>query len=187
MPLVFVSPSQVNTAVPFALAGQKATSVGVGHGFQSAANPPTLSLLDTSPGIFTLTQTGTGQGAILNADCTNPSIVTLNGPDHPAPRGCAITLFATGAGVWNPALQDGRIVTITDISNPPVPVAPVSLLVGGKSAKILYAGAAPGLVAGILQVNAMVPEGIDSGLQVPVVLTVGQNDNAQQHVTLAVQ
>jgi uncharacterized protein (TIGR03437 family) len=66
------------------------------------------------------------------------------------------------------------------------PVAPVSLTIGGQPAKILYAGAAPFLVSGVLQVNAIVPEGIGSGPQ-PLVLRVGQSSNAQQQVTVAVQ
>jgi uncharacterized protein (TIGR03437 family) len=186
MPILFVSQGQVNTVVPFALAGQASTVFGVGHGFQSASAPPTLALADTSPGIFTANQTGTAQGAILNADCTNPAIVTLNGTDHPAPRGCAVSIFATGAGVWTPALQDGRIVSIPDIAKAPVPAATVSLTIGGVPAQIRDPGAAPGLVAGVLQVNAIVPDGIAAGT-VPVVLTIGRNDNAQQKVTMVVQ
>ena len=44
--------------------------------------------------------------------------------------------------------------------------------IGGKPAKILYAGAVPYLVAGVMQVNAQLPDGLPSG-QVPVVLMAG--------------
>jgi len=49
-----------------------------------------------------------------------------------------------------------------------------------------YSGAAPYQVYGKLQVNAIIPDNIAPGLQ-PVVLRVGDTDNAQQEVTVAVQ
>jgi len=64
--------------------------------------------------------------------------------------------------------------------------APVSVTIGGQPATVLYAGAAPFLISGVVQVNAIVPQGIGSGPQ-PVVLTIGANSNAGQQVTVAVQ
>lgn len=46
--------------------------------------------------------------------------------------------------------------------------------------------APPGLISGVLQVNAVVPGGAASGPQ-PVLLTIGENDNSHQQVTVAVQ
>jgi uncharacterized protein (TIGR03437 family) len=60
------------------------------------------------------------------------------------------------------------------------------LTIGGITARILYAGGAPDLYFGILQVNAVVPTGLSSGPQ-PLVLKIGENSNAQQQVTVAVQ
>ena len=57
--------------------------------------------------------------------------------------------------------------------------------IGGQNAKALYAGAAPGLVAGLLQVNAVVPAGVASGDQ-PIVVTVG-TVASQTGVTVAVK
>ena len=45
--------------------------------------------------------------------------------------------------------------------------------IGGLSAMVAYAGGAPTLVAGVLQVNVQVPSGIASSGSVPVLLTVG--------------
>jgi uncharacterized protein (TIGR03437 family) len=47
------------------------------------------------------------------------------------------------------------------------------LTIGGKTALVSYAGAAPQMVAGIIQINATVPSGVAAGSAVPVVLTVG--------------
>jgi uncharacterized protein (TIGR03437 family) len=68
----------------------------------------------------------------------------------------------------------------------PRPAAPVSLTIGGLPARFLYIGPAPYRVFGMLQMNAVVPDGIESGPQ-PVVLTIGGNNNAQQQITVAVQ
>jgi len=55
-----------------------------------------------------------------------------------------------------------------------------------RPAQILFAGAEPFQITGMLQINAIVPTGIGSGPQ-PLVLTIGQNNNSQQQVTVAVQ
>jgi uncharacterized protein (TIGR03437 family) len=40
------------------------------------------------------------------------------------------------------------------------PVLPVAVTIGGNSAKVTYAGGAPNLVDGVLQVNVDVPAGL---------------------------
>ena len=184
-PVLFNNTSQINAVVPYSVAGQKTAPVVVwrfkGSVYEQYWLPFTVPVADTSPGIFTLTQNGSGQGAILNDGTT----VTVNGPTNPAPKGSIVTLFGTGAGLWNPPIADGLV--LTNVLQPPVvPQAAVSLSIGGQPAPILYAGAAPGMVSGVLQVNALVPNNIGSGAQ-PVVLSVGQNNNAQQSVTIAIQ
>ena len=68
----------------------------------------------------------------------------------------------------------------------PIPVAPVSLTIGGQTAQIQFAGAAPRFLEGILQVNAYVPAGLAPGPQ-PVVLKIGDFNNQLQQVTVAVR
>jgi uncharacterized protein (TIGR03437 family) len=50
---------------------------------------------------------------------------------------------------------------------------PVAVTTGGQSAKVLYQGAAPLLVAGVSQINVEVPAGITPGSAVPVTISVG--------------
>ena len=121
-----------------------------------------------------------GPGTILNASL-DATISIANSADHPAPKGSGISIFATGSGLWNRTVQNGSILLDTATR----PAAPVSLTIGGQSAFLLYAGAAPFLSSGMVQVNAIVPDGIGSGPQ-PVVLTIGQSSNSQQ-VTVAVK
>jgi uncharacterized protein (TIGR03437 family) len=183
-PLLYVSKTQINAVVPNALAGQGTVSIVVTHDLQQSPTV-TMPVLDTSPGIFAATQNGSGQGVILNVDTITGQPTSLNSTTSPAPRGSAITMFGTGAGLWSPAAPDGSIL-LSVLQPRYTPVAPVSLTIGGQPAKVLYAGAASYQVSGFLQVNAVVPDGIGSGPQ-SVVLTIGQNSNAQQQITVVIQ
>ena len=183
-PLLYVETRQINAVVPYELAGQQTVEVVVTHD-QQPSPAFILSIADTSPGIFTTTESGSGQGAILNADPANPNILTANTISNPATRGSTVVIFATGAGLWNSSVQDGSII-LAPIVPPVAPAATVSLTIGGEAAKILYAGATLYHVSGTLQINAVIPDGTASGPQ-PAVLTIGQNSNSQQQVTVAIQ
>ena len=78
--------------------------------------------------------------------------------------------------------MDGKIAAVPL----PQPVLPVTITIGGQNAQILYAGGAPGAVAGLMQINARIPSGIPTGPAVPVTLRVG-NASAQAGVTIAVR
>ena len=91
--------------------------------------------------------------------------------------------FATGEGQVSPRPVDG---SITGSGVLPKPVSKVTVWIGGTQAEVLYAGAAPELVAGMMQVNARIPKGIATGPAVPVMLTIG-GFKSQADVTLAVQ
>jgi uncharacterized protein (TIGR03437 family) len=187
-PLLFVSVNQINAIVPYALAGQSRADVVVTHyGRSSAAF--SVPILDTSPAIFTATPTGNGQAAALQLGSDRN--YSYNSVDNPAPRGAVMEFFSTGAGAWNPPVP-GDIAFGSARSSLSLfgvilfTAQPVSMTIGGQPAKILYAGTSPFQVWGLLQVNAIVPDGIGSGAQ-PVVLKVGQNDSSAQHVTIAVK
>ena len=176
--LLFVSTTQINAMVPFAVAGQNSVDVVVTHDGKKSA-PFTISVADTAPGLFTRTQNGTGQGAIID------NVTGINSADNPAPKGSVISLFGTGAGLWKTTFPEGSIYVGGPDSRSAL-AASVSLTIGGQPATIQYAGAAPYQILGAFQVNAVVPNGIGSGPQ-PVVITVGQSNNAQQQVTVAVK
>ncbi len=176
-PVLYANNGQINAVVAYEIAGQTSVQMVVAHDFV-AAQGMAVPIQATSPGIFTVTENGSGQGAILNQNGS------LNSTKNPAAAGSTIQIFATGAGVWTPSVEDGLEVATSPPF--PAPVATVSLAIAGQSAKVTYVGAAPGLISGMLQVNAIVPAGLKPGPQ-PVVLTAGTNNNSQQHVTVAVQ
>ena len=68
----------------------------------------------------------------------------------------------------------------------PKPIANVSVTIGGQPAAISYAGEAPTLVSGVMQINATIPDNIGSQNQT-VVVTVGNNSTKLQPITVNVQ
>ena len=174
-PLLYAAPNQVNAIAPYAIDGKASTQVQVTQRGQTVADLR-LSVADGAPAIFTLDGSGVGQGAILNQDST------LNSAANPAAKGSIVVVFATGAGQTDPGGMDGQIAG----DNLPGPLLPVSVQIGGRDAQILYAGAAPGMVAGLLQVNCTVPLDSPSGYAVPIILSVAKT-GGPAGVTLAIQ
>jgi uncharacterized protein (TIGR03437 family) len=174
-PLLYVSATQINAIVPYEVVGTSTTlKVSYSGGTSSGT---ALQVAGSAPGIFTLNQSGSGPGAILNQDSS------INTAANPAARGSIIQIFATGEGQTVPAGITGGITPIT--GTPPKPTGVVSVTVGGVSAQVVYFGAAPASVAGLFQVNVFVPNSVQSG-NVPVVLTVGSGSSTSA-ATVAVQ
>jgi len=161
-PLVYVSTSQINAIVPYEVANLSSVWVAVECQGQTSL-PLEVSVAPSSPAVFTLDSSGTGQAAAVNQDGT------LNGAANPARSGSWISIYGTGEGQTSPPGVDGRITP----ASLPQPVLPVQFFIGGVQAQVGYAGAAPGEIAGVLQVNARVPDGVAPGPQ-PIVLQVGQ-------------
>ena len=89
---------------------------------------------------------------------------TVNGPDDPAPRGSVIALYATGAGQTTPPTLDGQVPTAASTQN----IAGLAVAVGGQPAPLVYAGVAPGMVAGVIQINVTVPASAPAGSTIPI-------------------
>lgn len=166
-PMIYASDTQVSAIVPYALANASTTQLTIEvQGVRSAA--AALDVKRASPAIFTVPSRGTGQGAVLNQDST------VNSVDNPAAPGSVVQIFATGEGQTVPAGMDGRLAGFPA----PVPVAsPVTAQIGGVPAQVVYAGGAPGLVAGVFQINVTVPATVRPSNTVPVILTVGESQS----------
>jgi uncharacterized protein (TIGR03437 family) len=150
-PLVYVSAGQTSVIVPYEIAGQISTQMVVVHNADRSA-PRTLLVGATSPALFTANSSGTGPIAALNADGSFNS-------QTPAARGSIVVFFGTGEGQTTPAGVDGQVANTLF----PTPQAAVSVTIGGLPAKVVYAGAAPQEVAGLMQLNVEIPDGAKSG------------------------
>ena len=175
-PLLYVQERQASAIVPYAVAGTREASVQVQY---RGARSDTVKVPVTAsnPAIFTANFSGKGQGAILNQD------YSVNSMANPAEKGSVVLIYATGEGETDPQVADGRLATPQVL---PRPKLPVRVNIGGLDAEVLYAGAAPGMVVGLLQVNVRVPPAVASGNAVPVLLTVGAA-SSPAGVTMAVK
>jgi len=172
-PVIAVTTGQVDVMVPYGVSGRTSTAVQVNYlGVTSAAI--SYNVAAAVPGIYTLNQAGSGQGAIENQD------FSINGSNNPAARGSVVSIYMTGEGITSPASVTGQLAVSLN-----KPVLPVTATINGVSAPVQYAGSAPGEVYGVMQVNVLIPTTLPAGT-LPIVITVGAT-NTQTGVTLAVK
>ena len=175
-PVLYAQASQTSAIVPFGMYGRDTASVVVTcNGSESQAFP--LALRPVRPAIFTLDRSGRGPAALLNENGT------VNSASQPAAKGSIVVFYATGAGQTTPPGIDGLVISPSSL---PAPLLRVTVRIGGLDAAVLYAGAAPGMVSGVLQVNTRVPPTVTSGFNVPLTLLVG-DAASPDGPTLAVQ
>jgi uncharacterized protein (TIGR03437 family) len=173
--LLSAQASQVTAIVPYEVAAQASTQLQIAVNGKNT-NTAQIPVAETAPGIFTQDSSGKGAAVILNTDST------INSPANPAARGSLVTITATGEGQTNPPGVDGLIASDT----PPVPIAPVSVQIGGSDAPLMSAGGVSGQSAGYFQVVVQVPNDAPTGDAIPIVLTVG-GVASQPGVTVSVQ
>jgi trimeric autotransporter adhesin len=173
-PLTYVSSGQINCIVPYGVSGLSTVPIQVKF-LAQPSNVVTQSVQNSAPGIFTATGTGTGQGSILNQN------FTLNTSGNPAAKGSIVQIYMTGEGVTSPPGTDGAITANATT----VPVLPIAVMIGGQPATVIFKGEAPGIVAGVLQLNVMIPPTVSSGVN-QVSVTIGSN-TSQPNLTVAVQ
>lgn len=178
-PILYASATQINTVVPFEVTAPTTTAVLQGVGGY------VLPVWPVEIGLFTADGSGRGQLAALNEDGS------VNSSTNPAKVGSAVSVYMTGVGAMMPPIADGQLGPLQ--SPFPIPVLGVSALVNntvglanGIPAPVLYAGQAPGLIAGAVQVNVQVPAGTPSG-NVNLTVYVGNYETQLGPVTIAVQ
>ncbi len=177
-PLLYVQGQQINTVVPWEVAGDYnstyagGTEVTVRVGGVST-NTFTNPLAGSAPGIFV--ENAANQAAVLNQDGT------LNSPSNPAAPGSVIVIYGTGGGQTSPAGQTGVLAPLIQA---PLTL-PTAVQIDGQNADVIYAGAAPGLISGALQINVRIPDGTPSGTA-SLGITIGSIASPAQP-TIAVQ
>ncbi len=175
-PLLFVSSGQINAIIPYEIAGRSRVQAKVvANGV--ASDGYTIQVGASAPGIFTVAENGRGPGAILNAD---NGLNSLLPPALPAKRGSVVQVFGTGEGLLQPAVPTGSVVD----SVAHIPFGEVSATVGGLPAEVVFVGAAPQAIAGLLQVNVRIPLNALPGDDI-IVITIG-GVSSQSGVTVAV-
>jgi uncharacterized protein (TIGR03437 family) len=191
-PLVMVSNNQINAIVPWEVSEVLKTanhtvdiSVSVtttAGGIATTTITPslTVTVMAEDPGIFTFSGLGSGQAAVQNQD------YTINGTSS-AKRSSVIQIFATGFGelATTDPMENGLVVT----SAIPVKNSTVRVEMSGQPSVVTYAGTSPGSVAGLVQINAVVPPGAGTDCKVPITAWIGDLPSAhksQGSVTICV-
>ena len=151
-PLYYVGANQINAEVPIEVAGSVSTLVQVQSGTKTVGST-LVDIAPYEPGLFAVG----AFAAALNQD------LSLNGANHPAPKGSIIVLYGTGFGSTQPLDRTGTPAV------PPlgVPLGYVTVAINGESAPVLFAGDAPGF-AGLTQINARIPSDVTGQAQVVV-------------------
>jgi len=142
----------VNVQASYTIVGAGQTRIEVRYA-GSIAGSLDVAVVDAAPALFPVAQNQDG--------ATNSEV-------EPAARETVVTFFGTGEGLRRGLNIAGKP------AEPPYdpPLLPVSLLVAGVAAELLYTGPAPGL-AGLAQINARVPGGFVPPGPATVELQVG--------------
>jgi uncharacterized protein (TIGR03437 family) len=146
-PVLFAGAGEIGTVVPFEVAGQKSTAVQVtyngipSNSVQVALAPDALETL----GVF-------------NSD------FSINSPSNPAQAGSVISIYVSGLGSILPGAVDGEVnqPPYADLSGQFLLTGIFAGTTNSQTLTVTAAGPAPGAVAGVIQVNFLVPPGLTS-------------------------
>ena len=156
VPLLYVSPTQVNAQLPYETPPGPANLVLEANGSYSAAIPVVIS--PTAPGLFLYQG---NRAVVQNQD------YTLNASANPANVGSVIFAYYTGQGPLDRPVSTGAAAPSNVLSRP---TNATLATVGGLPAQVLFSGMTPGFV-GLAQANIVIPN-LASG-DYPLVIIVG--------------
>lgn len=172
LPLLFVSPQQINAQLPSDLSAGDYTLL-----VQNTGQPDVsadFSVARNEPGIFSQTVNSQAYAIAMHAD---GSLVTT---DSPAVAGETLSMLGTGFGPYNGTVPDGFFPP----TPPPALADTVSLTLGSQTINPNWVGAASGYT-GLTSTLFTVPAGLPSGTAVPLSVTI--NGVSSNTVMLPVQ
>jgi uncharacterized protein (TIGR03437 family) len=151
IPLLYVSANQINAVFPMEVTANSAATVRVTNGTAVTANYP-VRIVGSAPH---------ANPTVINQDGT------LNSGSNPAPAGSIVTFYVTGFQFNFAPLADGQVATVANndacyalqsagCSISAETVALLGVVSASLPTTVVYAGAAPGMVAGATQFNVQV-------------------------------
>jgi uncharacterized protein (TIGR03437 family) len=163
VPMLFVSPTQINAQMPFEAQGNVTMILRTPGGVSDNYN---TVVLPGAPSVFRAAIEGVGSDVPTIVRNSNGEIVTSSNPVH---GNDTLVIYLTGLGATNPAVPTGMPGPADPLAYSIVP-AQVSL--GGVAAQVLYSGLVPGEV-GVYQINVKVPPSAPKGLSIPLSIVQG--------------
>jgi uncharacterized protein (TIGR03437 family) len=163
VPVMFVSPRQINAQLPFSVDGSTTlvlrTPSGVSDNFNVTIQP-------AAPSIFRNGIAGPDSDVPTVIRSNNSQVVTVSNPVH---HGDVLTIYATGLGRTTPAVETGVPAPSDPLASALIP--PV-VTIGGVPVEVLYAGLTPGEI-GLYQINVKVGGAVPPGFNVPLAISQG--------------
>lgn len=163
IPLIFVSPTQVNAQMPFQAVGAETVVVHTPGGTSDNFN---LIVQPNSPAVFLSGVAGPVTNLPTIIRLANNLLVTDSNPVHP---GDSLVIYLTGLGQTNPAGTTGFPAPGSPLASA---LTATAVTLGGMNLPLTYAGLAPGEV-GVYQINLNVPGGVPTGIAMPLTITQG--------------
>jgi uncharacterized protein (TIGR03437 family) len=163
IPLIFVSPTQINAQMPFQAVGAETIVVHTPGGTSDNYN---LIVQPTAPAVFLSGVAGPQTNLPTIIRVANGLLATDSNPIH---AGDVLVIYATGLGQTSPAGLTGYPAPGNPLSSA---LATATVTLGGVNLPVLYAGLAPGEV-GVYQINVTVPGNTPVGLGLPLVVNQG--------------
>ena len=164
VPILFVSPNQVNAQMPFQAVGDVTMVLRTPGGQSDNYN---LVIQPYAPSVFL---------ASVGSETNIPTVVRnddneLVTPSHPIHRdsNTALVIYLTGLGPTSPSVGTGQPGPTNPLA---VTLTQPTVTLGGVNLPVLFSGLAPGMV-GVDQLNVSVPFTVPVGMSVPLVITQG--------------
>ncbi len=156
-PVYSASQNQISVLIPYEISGDYFATFQVELN-GSKSNMVTVYVDNSAPGIYTVAESGTGEGSILHSDYSEVSASSPAAPNE------TVQMFLTGLGPVTPQVADGAAAHSSPLSISDE-TAQTFIYVGDEfaPATVAFAGLAPGF-AGLYQVNFTVPgSGLTNG------------------------
>jgi uncharacterized protein (TIGR03437 family) len=165
LPLLFVSPDQINAQIPFDLR-EGAYTLTIQHSGQADVSS-NFTVARNAPGLFNRVVEGKTFGVFLHE---NGDPITT---DSPARRSEVVTLLGTGFGPFLQTPPEGFAVA----ESPNFVLAdPVTILAGDSTIQPLYSGVAAGRV-GVIAVRFRIGDQLPGGAGTQVKVRVADRDS----------
>jgi uncharacterized protein (TIGR03437 family) len=163
VPVLYVSPRQINAQLPFSVEGSTTLVLRTPSGVSDNHN---VTIQTAAPSVFRSGVAGPQVDVPTVVRANNNQVVTLSNPVH---HGDVLTIYATGLGRTNPAVETG----VPAPSSPPASaLIPPTVTIGGVPVEVLFAGLTPGEV-GLYQINVRVGGGVPRGMSMPLAISQG--------------
>jgi len=178
-PIYSITPNAINVQVPYELAIRTQT---VFVQFNQYTTTSSLAMANVTPALFSMDESGSGQGAIRIANtATIPAPAGAFPGSMPAAPGDYLEVYCTGLGTVIPAVADGAAPSASPLSHT---VRTPTVTVGGLPAPVLFSGLTPG-IAGLYVVDVQIPNAVHTGNAIPITLTIA--GIVSNTVTVAIQ